>query len=102
MTMVTVKIGLKRLGSDLCKARKRRRIKEELMAERIGVTRATLRRMEQGLPTVSMETYAAAVYCLSPERFKAFISILSSENDELGQTILDLNLPKRIRGGSKI
>ena len=101
MTLLTVKIGLKRLGNDLCLARKRRRIKEELMAERIGVTRATLKRMEQGLPTVSMGTYAAAVFCLSPERFKEFVGILSAENDTLGQTILDMNLPKRIRSGNK-
>ena len=101
MTLLSVKLGLKRLGNDLCKARKRRRIKEELMAERIGVTRATLKRMEQGMPTVSMGTYAAAVFVLSPEKFKEFVAILSSENDVLGQTILDMNLPKRIRSGNR-
>ena len=101
MTLLAVKLGLKKLGGDLRMARRRRRVKEELMAERIGVTRATLRRMEQGMPTVSMGTYAAAVFVLSPERFKEFVAILSSENDALGQSILDLNLPKRIRSGNK-
>ena len=53
MTMFSVKLGLQKLGSGHCMARQRRRIRQELMAERIGVTRATLKRMEQGLPAVS-------------------------------------------------
>ncbi|MBQ9241052.1 MAG: helix-turn-helix transcriptional regulator [Duodenibacillus sp.] len=65
--MFSVKLGLQKLGSGLCMARKRRRIRQELMAERIGVTRATLKRMEQGLPTVSMGTHAAALFVLCPK-----------------------------------
>jgi len=94
--------GLKRLGNDLKDARRRRRIKAELMAERLGVTRATLDRMERGEPTVSIGTYMNAIYALDPDKLTGFVSIFSGEKDILGQTISDRELPKRIRGSSKI
>ena len=101
MIQLAVKLGIKRLGEDLAIARKRRRIKEQLMADRLGVTRATLRRMEAGMPSVSMGTYASAVFCLSPQRFKDFMAILAPENDTIGLAISDIDLPKRIRKGNK-
>jgi DNA-binding XRE family transcriptional regulator len=94
--------ALKKLGGDLKDARKRRRIKTALMAERLGVTRTTLDRMEKGEPTVSMGTYLTAIYSLDPDKLREFTNLFSREKDVLGQAILDRDLPKRIRGTSRI
>ncbi|MGZ5056303.1 MAG: helix-turn-helix domain-containing protein [Methylobacter sp.] len=94
--------ALKKLGGDLKDARRRRRIKTELMAERLGVTRATLDRMEKGEPTVSMGIYLTAIYSLDPDKLREFTNLFSREKDVLGQAILDRDLPKRIRGTSRI
>jgi transcriptional regulator with XRE-family HTH domain len=102
MVTFTVDRGLKTLGGDLKDARRRRRIKAELMADRLGVTRATLDRMEKGAAGVSMGTYAMAIYSLDPDKLNTLINIFSRENDVLGQIISDRELPKRIRGSSKL
>ncbi len=94
--------ALKKLGGDLKDARRRRRIKAALMAERLGVTRTTLDRMEKGEPSVSIGTYATAIYSLDPDKLNVFANIFSRENDVLGQIISDRELPQRIRGASKI
>lgn len=93
--------ALKKLGGDLKDARRRRRIKVELMAERLGVTHSTLNRMEKGAPTVSMGTYLTAIYSLDPDKLHEFVNLFSREKDVLGQTIQDRALPQRIRGPSK-
>ncbi|QWA11515.1 helix-turn-helix transcriptional regulator [Sodalis ligni] len=48
MRLFRVEQALKKLGSNIQHARKRRRISTSLMAERIGITRATLSRLEAG------------------------------------------------------
>jgi DNA-binding XRE family transcriptional regulator len=45
---IQVKRALLKLGRDLSDARKRRRITMELMAERAGITRKTLAKIEKG------------------------------------------------------
>ena len=100
-TSFVVARALRKLGADLKDARRRRRIKTALMAERLGVTRATLTRMEQGSPRVSMATYATAIYTLDPDKLDVLANIFSRENDTLGQIISDRALPQRIRGGAK-
>ena len=94
--------ALKKLGGDLKDARRRRRIQAKLMAERLGVTRATLTRMEQGSPRVSMATYATAIYTLDPDKLETLANIFSRENDVLGQILSDRALPQRIRGAPRI
>ncbi len=94
--------ALKKLGGDLKDARRRRRIKSALMAERLGVTRATLDRMEKGEASVSMSIYATAIYSLDPDKLSVFANIFSRENDVLGQIVSDRELPQRIRGASKL
>ncbi len=94
--------ALKKLGGDLKDARRRRRIKAALMAERLGVTRATLDRMEKGAPSVSIATYLTAIYTLDPNKLNEFANVFARDKDVLGQTISDRALPKRIRGTSKL
>jgi transcriptional regulator with XRE-family HTH domain len=94
--------ALKKLGGDLKDARRRRRIKAELMAERLGITRSTLDRMEKGEPSVGMGTYLTAIYSLDPDKLTEFVNLFSREKDVLGQAISDRELPQRIRGSSKL
>ena len=94
--------ALKKLGGDLKDARRRRRIKAELMAERLGVTRSTLDRMEKGEPSVGIGTYLTAIYSLDPDKLNEFVNLFSREKDVLGQAISDRELPQRIRGASKL
>lgn len=96
-----VERAVKKLGADLKDARRRRRIKTALMAERLGVSRATLERMEKGETSVSMGTYAKAIYTLDPNKLSELAEIFSRENDVLGQVVSDRELPQRIRGPSK-
>ncbi len=64
------------------------------MAERVGVTRVTLKAMEDGVPTVSMGTYATALYVLGlMERMRDAADIA---NDPVGQIISSSELPKRV------
>lgn len=92
-----VEWALKELGADLKDARRRRRIKTAHMAERLGVTRATLDRMEKGEPTVSMGVYMTAIYALDPDKLREFTRLFSREKDVIGLNISDYQLPKRIR-----
>lgn len=91
---IPVKRVLKKLGQDIREARIRRRIPTQLMAERIGVTRATLKSIEDGLPSVSMGFYATAIYVLG--RIDRINSLMDIAFDKVGQALDSEHLPKRI------
>ncbi len=82
------------LGERLQLARKRRRITAELFSERMGVSRETLRRLENGDPTIAMGTYMRALRVLGLD---GDIDGLARD-DELGRKLQDLALtPARKR-----
>jgi len=58
MLPLSLRRSLKKLGSDLGIARRKRHLTTAMMAERIGVAKSTYSRMEQGDPVVSMGAYA--------------------------------------------
>ena len=60
-----VRRSLIKLGQDLALARRRRRISTSSMAERIQISTATLRRLERGDPSVSIGTFAQALFVLN-------------------------------------
>ena len=76
------------LGERLQLARKRRRITAELFSERMGVSRETLRRLENGDPTIAMGTYMRALRVLGLD---GDIDGLARD-DELGRKLQDLAL----------
>jgi transcriptional regulator with XRE-family HTH domain len=91
--------ALKKLGSDLADARKRRRIPVRLAAERAGISRITLSKIEKGDPGVSMGSYAKILFIYGMiERLNA---IADSSHDLLGMHLEAENLPKRIRYSRK-
>ena len=56
--------ALRKLGSDLATARKRRKQPQRAWAQRLGVSVPTLIRMERGDPAVSAGIYATALWLI--------------------------------------
>jgi transcriptional regulator with XRE-family HTH domain len=85
---------LEQMGEQIKLARLRRNLSTELIAERAGISRATLWAVEKGTPTVSMGTYAAVLHALGGmDRDLELIA----KDDELGRKLQDLKLPTRQR-----
>ena len=82
------------MGEQIKTARLRRNLATELVAERAGISRATLWAVEKGTPTVAIGTYAAVLHALGGMDidFK-----LVAKDDEFGRKLQDLNLPSRLR-----
>jgi transcriptional regulator with XRE-family HTH domain len=94
-----VENALKKLGSDIRDARRRRRITAESMAERIGVSRATLTQIEKGSPAVGMGSYALTIYVLGG--IDSLEMLMDRTNDSLGLDLMDMQLPQRVRRSKK-
>lgn len=89
-----VQRALKKLGTDIRDARRRRRIQTKVMADRLLVSRPTLRRLEQGDPSVGMATWATALYILG--LLDGLADLADLTRDRLGQQIASEELPERI------
>ena len=87
--------ALKKLGQDINDARRRRRITMELMAERAGISRSTLSRIEKGDENTSLGSYASVLFVLGLTNQLG--NLADANNDLMGQTLEEENLPKRIR-----
>lgn len=85
---------LETMGQQIKLARLRRQISAELVAERAGISRATLWSVEKGSPTVAMGTYAAVLHALNGLDRDL---LLVAKDDELGRKLQDLSLPVRKR-----
>ena len=91
---IPLKTALRKLGSDLRDARLRRRIPAAIMAERAGISRTTLVKVEKGDPGVAAGTYAAVLFVLGMvERLK---DLASARTDEVGLALDEERLPQRI------
>jgi len=94
-TPIPVKRVLKKLGQDLCNARKRRRIPMQLAAERASISRTTLSKIERGDEGVSIGAYARALFVLG--MISRLAELADSSSDVLGLELEIEKLPKRIR-----
>lgn len=86
---------LRKLGNDINEARRRRRITIELMAERAGVSRSTIGKIERGDSTASIGAYTAVLFVLGME--KRVGDLVDSAHDLIGRQLEDEKLPKRVR-----
>jgi DNA-binding XRE family transcriptional regulator len=68
--------AITKLGCDLALARRRRRMSQESLATRIGASLSTVKRMEKG---------------------DTRIPLLDTAKDEIGLTLADEQLPRRVR-----
>jgi len=89
---------LETMGEQIKMARLRRRISTALVAERAGISRATLWAVEKGSPSVSVGIYAAVLHSLNGMDKEL---LLIAKDDELGRKLQDLELPIRKRAPQK-
>ncbi len=92
---MAVRRALIKLGMDISIARRLRGITTQLMAERTFTTRNTLRRIERGDATVSIASYATALFVLGMTERLA--DLADPGADPLGRDLAEEQLPKRIR-----
>lgn len=88
--------ALRKLGSDIATARKRRRMKQDRLAEGSGVSVATIRRLEEGDAGVSIGTLAMVLLALG--ELDRVGSLLDLAADDVGLLLEREALPKRVRG----
>lgn len=81
------------LGDNIRKARLRRANSLETIADRAGITRKTLYRVERGDPAVALGIYARVLQALRLENDLASIAA----DDVLGRKLQDLKLEPRSR-----
>lgn len=90
-----VRRALKKLGQDICDARKRRRIPMHLAAERASISRATLSKIEKGDEGVSIGAYVKIFFILG--LLDKISDLADARFDKYGLDLDSENLPKRIR-----
>ena len=97
ITSLPIPVGraLKKLGNDLQGARKRRRIPMQLAAERAGISRTTLSKIEKGDEGVSFGSYARVFFVMG--MLPRLAELSDPKFDLLGRELETENLPKRIR-----
>ncbi len=79
---------LTEMGENIKLARLRRDISAELLAERAGISRATLHNVEKGSPSVAIGIYAAVLQALRLENDL----LLVAKDDVLGRKLQDIGL----------
>ena len=93
----TIKI-LEQMGEQIKLARLRRNLSVELVAARANISRATVWAIEKGSPSVAIVYYAAVLHALNNMDKDL---LLVAQDDKLGRTLQDLNLPTRQRAPKK-
>jgi transcriptional regulator with XRE-family HTH domain len=87
--------ALRKLGQDINDARRRRRITIELMAERAGLSKTTISKVEKGDPTASMGAYSVVLFVLGlTDRIS---ELADASHDLIGRQLEEEKLPQRVR-----
>lgn len=85
---------LSEMGGQIKLARLRRQIPASLAAERAGISRITLCKIEKGDPSVSVWNYAAVLHALNGMEKDL---LLIARDDILGRKLQDLDINVRKR-----
>jgi transcriptional regulator with XRE-family HTH domain len=86
------------LGAHLKLARLRRKYSAEIVAQRAGITRRTLSKVEQGDPTVALGVYARVMQVLRLEDDLALLA----KDDELGRKLQDAGISTKLRAPKRV
>ncbi|MEI7948490.1 MAG: helix-turn-helix domain-containing protein [bacterium] len=87
--------AIKKLGADLSLARRRRKMTQAMLAERLGTSIMTVRRMEGGHPGTALQYLARALQVFGAlEKLNA---LLDSSQDTVGLIMMDERVPVRVR-----
>jgi len=95
MTPIPVRRALRKLGQDICDARRRRRIPTAVMAERASISRTTLNKIEKGDLGVSLGNYANVLFVLG--MVERLSDLVDAKTDTVGLALEEERLPQRIR-----
>ena len=90
-----VERALKKLGADLSLARRRRHMSQASLAERIGASTMTVRRMEKGNPLIPLQYLARALHVFG--ELEKLNQLLDTAEDAIGLALMDERLPVRVR-----
>lgn len=85
---------LKKLGADISLARRARRIPAQAFADRMGVARATLHKLEHGDPGVSMNTLVMALIVLDLD--ENLRDLVDATRDDVGMVLARRGVPERV------
>lgn len=94
-----VERAVAKLGRDLSLARRRRHLSQQSLAERIGASVSTVKRMEKGDLRVPLHFVARALHVFG--ELERLGSLIDSAKDDIGLTLADEQLPQRIRKKKK-
>lgn len=86
--------AMMKIGADISHARRVRRIAADDFARRIGISRATLHRLENGDPGVALNTLAMALHAIG--RLDALANIADPANDHVTMMQMKDQAPRRI------
>ena len=87
--------SLNRLGQAISLARRRRHLTQQDLAERIGTSANTLRRMEAGHPGTALIHFARALQVFG--ELDKLDQLLDTPQDTIGLVLMDEKLPQRVR-----
>lgn len=91
----SVRRALAKFGQDIAIARKKRGLTVAMMAERVNVASATIKRVEKGDARVGLGVYAMALFVLG---FGVRIAdLIDPARDETGLLLDQSRIPERVR-----
>ena len=91
--------SLTRLGQAISLARRRRHLTQQDLAQRIGSSANTVRRMEAGHPGTALVHVARAMQVFG--ELGQLDQLLDSPQDTIGLALMDEKLPQRVRKSRK-
>ncbi|MFM7341858.1 MAG: helix-turn-helix domain-containing protein [Betaproteobacteria bacterium] len=87
--------SLTRLGQAISLARRRRHLTQQDLAQRIGSSANTVRRMEAGYPGTAVVLIARALQVFG--ELDKLHQLLDTPQDTIGLALMDEQLPQRVR-----
>lgn len=90
-----MRIGAANIGDQLTTWRKLRGLTAQQVAERAGISRVTLRKIEQGKLNVSLEAFLNVTRALGV--LESVVKATDPYETDLGRIRSDETLPKRVR-----
>ena len=94
-TPLPVVRSLARLGETVSQARRRRNLTQQDLAERIGASANTVRRMEAGHPGTALVHLARAMQVFG--ELEQLNQLLDTPQDTIGLVLMNEQLPQRVR-----
>lgn len=87
--------AITKLGRGISLARRRRQLMLASLAERIGASLVTVRRLEKGDPCISLYFMARALHVFG--ELERLNQLLDTGEDAIGLELTDEQLPQRVR-----